>query len=85
MVHLIGEQHAMTSEGSSLASATKITDYQPDDQIQLLIGTVQVLSRISINKNADEGLWQKPPATVIVSHTILKIHHRSIFFHYTDG
>jgi hypothetical protein len=70
MVHIIGEQQALASTTMD-KTQVRITDYEPDDKTQLLIGTIQVLSRISMNKNTEMSLYQKPPLLVIVKFTYM--------------
>lgn len=45
---------------------TLITEFNPDENTQLLVGTVQVLARIGLHRDSHVGVMLKPPATVVV-------------------
>lgn len=47
--------------------SVRIQDYRADDKVQLIIGTVQVLSRIHLHRIRCECVMLKPPAAVVVS------------------
>lgn len=61
--------------------SVRIQDYQPDDNVQLIVATVQVLSRIPLHRVRSECVMLKPPAAVVVSCTTLFIHPCVIVAH----
>lgn len=45
----------------------RITEYEQDDGIQILIGTVPVLARIRLRKDRCMNVMLKPPLAIVVS------------------
>lgn len=44
----------------------RVTNYYPDEDVQLLIGTPHVLARIRLHRDNTVGVMLKPPALVMV-------------------
>lgn len=46
--------------------SVRITEYEPDDKVQILIGTIQVLARIRLRKDRCVNVMLKPPLSIVV-------------------
>jgi hypothetical protein len=65
VLHIVAEQHAARNENLK-DRIVRITNYKSNDTVQVIIGTIQVLSRIGVNKDRSEALWQKSPLMILV-------------------
>jgi hypothetical protein len=66
LLHVVGEQAAFNHAEAFVHPTVRVTDYEHNDGIQIIIGTVQVLPRIFLLKNVKKGLYQKSPLYVVV-------------------
>jgi hypothetical protein len=67
ILHVVGEQASFNHAESFVHPTVRVTDYEHNDGIQIIIGTVQVLPRIFLLKNVKKGLYQKSPLFAVVS------------------
>jgi hypothetical protein len=67
LLHVIGEQAAQSVVGAAGHPPVRITDYMPSDDIQLIVGTVQVLPRLGLPTDTLLGLFMKSPLLVTVT------------------
>lgn len=72
---VVKAQHAFHSTPAPPGvRSVRIQDFRTDDAVQLIIGTVQVLSRIPLHRVRSECVMLKPPAAVVVSCTSIYIY-----------
>jgi hypothetical protein len=66
ILRVVAEAFDDDSSEPCTTTVCRITNYEMDDNIQLVIGTPQVLSRLALSKDPKKSFWNKPPLVVIV-------------------
>jgi hypothetical protein len=69
LLHVLSEQAPLPTTGTHRRQQHKmvrITQYQASEDIQLIVGTVQVLPRLAVPKNTKVGLFNCSPLVVAV-------------------
>jgi len=67
ILHVIGEQAAATHGKAFKHPTVRVTNYEHNEEVQLIVATVQVMPRIFMLKVTIKGLFQKSALLIAVS------------------